>query len=136
MNEISASRESAIPDPAAVAELKATLRGRLLQPNDQDYDATRVVWNGMIDRRPALIVQCHGAADVIAAVNFARAQGLLVAVRGGGHNVAGYAVCDGGMMIDLSAMRTVRVDAEAQRAWVQGGATWADVDAETTVLGL
>src|SRR5690349_6780653 len=136
MNEISASRERSIPDPAAVAELRTTLHGRLLQPDDRDYDATRVVWNGMIDRRPSLIAQCQGAADVIAAVNFARAQGLLVAVRGGGHKVAGYAVCDGGMMIDLSLMRAVRVDVGARRAWVQGGATWADVDAETTAFGL
>ena len=117
-------------------ELKAILRGRLLQSGDEDYDPTRVVWNAMIDRRPAFIVQCHGTADVIAAVNFARTQGLVVAVRGGGHNVAGYAVCDGGLMIDLSTMRGVRVDAEARRAWVQGGATWSDVDAETTALGL
>src|SRR5215469_5415728 len=135
MNEISALKEVSIPDPAAVAELKAMLRGRLLQPGDEDYDATRVVWNAMIDRRPAFIAQCQGAADVIAAVNFARAQGLAVTVRGG-HNVAGYAVCDGGLMIDLSTMRGVRVDTEARRAWVQGGATWSDVDAETTALGL
>ena len=121
MNEISAFKEASIPDPAAVAELKAMLRGRLLQPGDEDYDATRVVWNAMIDRRPALIAQCQGTADVMAAVNFARTQGLRVAVRGGGHNVAGYAVCDGGLMIDLSQMRGVRVDPEARRAWVQGG---------------
>jgi FAD/FMN-containing dehydrogenase len=136
MNETSASRESPIPNPAAVTELRTTLRGRLFRPVDEGYDATRVVWNGMIDRRPALIAQCQGAADVIAAVNFARTEGLQIAVRGGGHNVAGYAVCDGGLMIDLSAMRGVRVDAEARRAWVQGGATWGDVDAETTAFGL
>jgi len=86
MNEISAFKEASIPDPAAVAELKAMLRGRLLQPGDEDYDATRVVWNAMIDRRPAFIAQCRGTADVIAAVNFARTHGLIVAVRGGGHN--------------------------------------------------
>jgi FAD/FMN-containing dehydrogenase len=136
MNEISASSQISIPDQAAVVELKAILRGRLLQSGDEDYDPTRVVWNAMIDRRPAFIVQCHGTADVIAAVNFARTHGLVVAVRGGGHNVAGYAVCDGGLMIDLSTMRGVRVDAEARRGWVQGGATWSDVDAETTALGL
>src|SRR5437667_2284371 len=93
-----------MPDAASIAELKTSLRGRLLQPEDDGYDSARVVWNAMIDRRPALIVQCHGAADVIASVNFARRQGFAVAVRAGGHNVAGYAVCDGSLMIDLSAM--------------------------------
>ena len=93
-----------------IADFKASLRGTLLQPSDKAYDAARVVWNGMIDRRPRLIARCHGVADVVAAVNFARRHGLLVAVRGGGHNVAGYATCDGGLMIDLSLMRAVRVD--------------------------
>jgi FAD/FMN-containing dehydrogenase len=121
MNETSAAKENPELDLAAIAELKTTLRGRLLRPGDEDYDATRVVWNAMIDRRPALIAQCQGTADVMAAVNFARTQGLRVEVRGGRHNVAGYAVCDGGLMIDLSQMRGVRVDPEARRAWVQGG---------------
>ena len=124
------------PSPEAVAAFRASLRGTLLQPGDDAFDATRVIWNGMIDRRPALIARCHGVADVIASVNFARAHGLLVSVRGGGHNVAGYAVCDKGLMIDLSAMHAVRVDPQARRAWVQGGATWGDVDCETTVFGL
>jgi FAD/FMN-containing dehydrogenase len=123
-------------DAQAIADFGGTLRGALLQPSDDDYDAARVVWNGMIDRRPRLIVRCHGVADVIASVNFARSHGLLVAVRGGGHNVAGYATCDGGMMIDLSAMRAVRVEPQARRAWVEGGATWGDVDFETTAFGL
>jgi FAD/FMN-containing dehydrogenase len=108
----------------------------MLLPDDAEYDATRGIWNGMIDRRPSVIVRCHGVADAIAAVNFARDHGLLVAVRGGGHGVSGHAVCDGGMMIDLSNMRTVRVDPTARRAWVQGGATWGDVDCETTAFGL
>jgi FAD/FMN-containing dehydrogenase len=108
----------------------------MLLPDDPEYDAARGIWNGMIDRRPSVIVRCHGVADVIAAVNFARDHGLLVAVRGGGHGVAGHAVCDGGMMIDLSNMRAVRVDPAARRAWVQGGATWGDVDCETTAFGL
>jgi len=125
-----------MPEEAALLGLRETLRGEMLRPGDTEYDATRGIWNGMIDRRPSLIVRCHGVADVIAAVNFARDQGLLVAVRGGGHGVAGHAVCDGGMMIDLSSMRAVRVDPEVRRAWVQGGATWGDVDCETTVLGL
>lgn len=120
----------------AIADFRATLRGALLQPSDDAYDATRVVWNGMINRRPTLIARCHGVADVIASVNFARAHGLLVAVRAGGHNVAGYAACDDGLMIDLSPMHAVRVDPQARRAWVQGGATWGDVDCETTAFGL
>jgi FAD/FMN-containing dehydrogenase len=125
-----------MPEEAALLRLRETLRGEMLRPGDMEYDATRGIWNGMIDRRPSLIVRCHGVADVIAAVNFARDQGLLVAVRGGGHGVAGHAVCDGGMMIDLSSMRAVRVDPGVRRAWVQGGATWGDVDCETTAFGL
>ena len=124
------------PDAQSLSNFKASLRGTLVQPDDNDYDAVRVVWNGMIDRRPSLIARCHGVADVIASVNFARSQGLQVAVRGGGHNVAGYAVCDGGLMIDLSLMRAVRVDPRVQRAWVQGGATWGDVDHETSAFSL
>ena len=125
-----------VSDQSALSALCETLRGTLLRPGDAAYEATRGVWNGMIDRRPAIIVRCQGVADVIAAVNFARANGMLVAVRSGGHGVAGHAVCDGGMMIDLSGMRAVRVDPAARRAWVQGGATWADVDCETTAFGL
>jgi FAD/FMN-containing dehydrogenase len=124
------------PNAEDITDFKGKLRGTLVQPGDDEYDAVRVVWNGMIDRRPGLIARCHGVADVIASVDFARLHGLRVAVRGGGHNVAGYAVCDGGMMIDLSLMRAVRVDPHARRAWVQGGATWGDVDHETTAFGL
>ena len=127
---------SEMPDESAIVSLRQTLRGRMLLPDDPEYDATRGIWNGMINRRPSVIVRCHGVADVIAAVNFARHHGLLVAVRGGGHGVAGHAVCDGGMMIDLSNMGAVRVDPTACRAWVQGGATWGDVDCETTAFGL
>ncbi len=123
-------------EPAAIAALRATLRGTVLLPGEAGYDAARVVWNGMIDRRPGAIARCHGVADVIDAVKFARAHGLLVSVRGGGHGVAGHAVCDGGLMIDLAAMNAVRVDPAAQRAWAQGGATWGDVDCETTAFGL
>src|SRR5690606_22098565 len=93
-------------------------------------------WNAMIDKRPGLIVRCAGAADVINAVRFARDNGVLVAVRGGGHNIAGSAVCAGGLMIDLSPMKSVRVDAAAQRAWVEPGATLADVEKETQAFGL
>jgi len=119
-----------------IAALRETVRGAVLRPGDASFDATRGVWNGMIDRRPSLIVRCHGVADVITAVTFAGTHGLLVAVRGGGHGVAGHAVCNSGIMIDLSGMRAVRVDPAARRAWVQGGATWGDVDCETTAFGL
>jgi len=124
------------PNTDDITAFKTGLRGDLIAPDDADYDAARVVWNGMIDRRPGLIARCSGVADVVAAVDFARTHGLCAAVRGGGHNVAGYAVCDGGLMIDLSLMNGVRVDPEARRAWVQGGATWGDVDHETTAFGL
>ncbi|MET2828698.1 FAD-binding oxidoreductase [Mesorhizobium shangrilense] len=121
---------------AALEGLAAQLRGTLLQEGDAAYDDARTVWNATIDRRPGLIVRCSGASDVINAVNFARENRLLVAVRGGGHNIAGSAVCDGGMMIDLSPMKSVRVDVAAQRAWVGPGATLADVDKETQAFGL
>ena len=114
----------------------ASLRGQLLNAGDAGYDEARTVWNAMIDRRPGLIVRCAGAADVIAAVNFARENHLLVAMRGGGHNIAGSAVCDGGLMIDLSAMKSVRVDRVARRVWVEPGAVLADLDKETQAFGL
>ncbi len=116
-------------------ELRSELHGELLQPGDAAYDETRVVWNGMIDRRPALIARCRNAADVLASVKYARAHELAIAVRGGGHNVAGYAVCDEGLMIDMSLMNSVRVTSGLDRAFVEGGATWGDVDAATTPFG-
>jgi FAD/FMN-containing dehydrogenase len=119
----------------AHAELASRLRGQLLQPGDAVYDEARGVWNGMIDRRPSLIARCRNAADVVASVNHARENGLAIAVRSGGHNVAGYAVCDGGLMIDLSHMNGVRVDPALDRAFVEGGAKWGDVDAATTPFG-
>jgi FAD/FMN-containing dehydrogenase len=111
-------------------------RGQLITSDHVDYDKARAVWNGAIDRRPRLIARCIGAADVVAAVRFARDHDLAIAIRGGGHNVAGTAICDDGLVIDLSAMRGVRVDAAARRAWVQGGALWGDVDYETQAHGL
>jgi FAD/FMN-containing dehydrogenase len=111
-------------------------RGRLIGAGDVDYDVARAVWNGAIDRRPHLIARCIGIADVVAAVRFARDHDLEIAIRGGGHNVAGSAVCDSGIVIDLSAMRAVRVDPANLRAWVQGGALWGDVDHETQAHGL
>jgi FAD/FMN-containing dehydrogenase len=120
----------------ALDALTASVRGGVLRPGQAGYDDARRVWNGMIDRRPELIARCAGAADVIDAVRFARADGLAVAVRGGGHNVAGSAVGDGAVMVDLSPMRGVRVDPTARTVRVAGGATWADVDRETQVFGL
>ncbi|MDL5363149.1 FAD-binding oxidoreductase [Halalkalicoccus sp. NIPERK01] len=119
-----------------IEQFEVGFHGDLIRPDDVDYDDARGVWNGMIDKHPALIARCRGVGDVISAVNFARENGLLVAVRGGGHNVAGTAVCDDGLVIDLSEMRGVRIDPDAQRAWVQAGATWADVDHETQAFGL
>jgi FAD/FMN-containing dehydrogenase len=120
---------------AAVVSIDG-FRGRLISADDSDYDSARAVWNAAIDRRPRLIARCIGAADVVAAVRFARDHDLEIAVRGGGHNVAGTAVCDDGIVIDLSAMRGVRVDSAGRRAWVQGGALWGDVDHETQAHGL
>jgi hypothetical protein len=125
-----------ILEEATVQSLRATLHGPLLCPGDAGYDEARKVWNGMIDRRPALIARCAGVADVIAAVKFARTQQVLVSVRGGGHNAPGNAVCQGGLMIDLAGMRGVRVDPVRRTARAEGGATWADFDRETQVFGL
>ena len=111
-------------------------RGELIAPDHDDYDHARAVWNGTVDRRPRLIARCAGAADVAAAVRFAHARDLEIAVRGGGHNVAGTAVCDDGIVIDLSAMRAVSVDPGTRIAHVQGGALWGDVDHETQAHGL
>jgi FAD/FMN-containing dehydrogenase len=101
-------------DPEATQAFAEGVRGPVLRPGDPGYDVARAIWNGLIDRRPALIVQCSGAADVVDAVNFAREQNLLVSIKGGGHNVAGNAVTDGGLMIDLSQMRGVHVDPSTQ----------------------
>ena len=111
-------------------------RGDVITPEHHEYDAARAVWNGTVDRRPRLIARCRGTADVAAAVRFARKCDLEIAVRGGGHNVAGTAVCDDGIVIDLSAMRAVSVDPLTRTAHVQGGALWGDVDHETQAHGL
>jgi FAD/FMN-containing dehydrogenase len=121
---------------AGVSELQTRLRGRTILPGDDDFDKARQVWNGMIDRKPAVIVRCAGVADVIESVNLARAQNLCVSVRGGGHNVTGAAVCDGGMVIDLSAMKGIHVNPTLRTARAQGGVTWGEMDRETQVFGL
>jgi FAD/FMN-containing dehydrogenase len=121
---------------ATLQELRETVRGEILTPADIGY-AEANVWNGEHqDRRPAVVVRCSGTADVIAAVGFARSNGLPVAVRGGGHSVAGFSTCDDGIVIDLSPMSAVHVDPQARRASVGGGAVWADVDHETQAHGL
>jgi FAD/FMN-containing dehydrogenase len=111
-------------------------RGDVIVPGDEDYDDARALWNGTVDRRPRLIARCLGPADVAAAVRYARDRELELAVRGGGHNVAGTAMCDGGIVLDLSAMRAVSVDPVERTALVQGGALWGDVDHETQAHGL
>ncbi len=121
---------------SAVGDLRRGFHGEVFTPRDNGYDTARAVWNAIIDRRPGLIARCRKVGDVIDAVKFARAQGLPVSIRGGAHNVAGHAVCDEGVMIDLSLMRSVRVDPDARRADVEGGAIWADVDRETQAFGL
>jgi FAD/FMN-containing dehydrogenase len=112
------------------------MRGPVLTPEDPAYEEARTIWNGLIDRRPAMIAQCSGTADVVDAVNFAREHGLVVSIRGGGHNVAGNAVNDDGIVIDLSQMRGVHVDAPTGRVRAQGGATLGDLDRETQLFGL
>jgi FAD/FMN-containing dehydrogenase len=122
---------------ATVQELREAIRGAVITPADDAYAEAARIWNGAHDgRRPALVVRCAGAADVVASVGFARSHGLAIAVRGGGHSIAGFSTNDDGIVIDLSAMRSVHVDPVARRAGVGGGAVWADVDHETQVHGL
>jgi len=121
---------------ATVQELREALRGDVVTPADPEYGEARRIWNGTHDGRPALVVRCRGAADVIAAVGFARSNNLPIAVRGGGHSIAGFSTTDSGIVIDLARMDDVRVDPAARRATVGGGAVWADVDHETQAHGL
>ncbi|MGH8803805.1 MAG: FAD-binding oxidoreductase [Polaromonas sp.] len=122
--------------PEALQTFKAGFKGPVLAPEDAAYDETRKIWNAMIDRRPGLIVRCTGTVDVVQAVRFARQHKLLMSVRGGGHNIAGLAVCDGGLMIDMSLLRGVWVDPVGRTACAQAGCTLADVDRETQLHGL
>jgi FAD/FMN-containing dehydrogenase len=117
-------------------QLEAGLRGRVIRSADSDYDTVRQVWNGVVDKHPALIARCAGVADVIAAVRFSREHGLPIAVRGGGHNVAGRCVCDGGLVIDLSTMTGIRVDPERGTVRAEGGVTIGALDHETQAFGL
>jgi hypothetical protein len=123
-------------EEATMQEFAAHFRGELVRPDDAGYDAARTVFNAMIERRPALIARCTGVADVIAAVNLACENALVVAVRGGGHSVPGYGVCDGGIVIDLSPMKGIWVDPDAHTARAQAGVTWGEFDRETQQFGL
>ena len=120
----------------SITHLKGSLRGRLIQPGDADYDEARKVYNGMIHKKPRLIAQCADVADVIRCVNFARDNDLLVSVRGGGHNAGGLGVCDDGLVIDLAGIKYTRVDPAARRVTVGGGSLWGDVDHATHAFGL
>ena len=120
----------------ALSTLESTFRGDLVVPGDETYRDERRVWNGLVNKYPAVIARCDGVADVLSAVNAARDHGLPLSVRGGGHGVAGNAMVDGGLVVDLSPMDDVRVDPEARTARVGGGATWADVDRQTQQFGL
>jgi FAD/FMN-containing dehydrogenase len=130
------SVQAGTTDALAAAELRARFRGALLRPGEEGYDEARRIWNGAIDRRPALIARCAGGDDVVQAVRFAREHDLPVLVRGGGHAVAGHAVCDGGLMIDLSLMKSVRVGPQARTARAAGGLLWRELDAATQQFGL
>src|SRR5687768_15494645 len=123
-------------DASAIDQLRRQITGQVIAPTDPAYDAERRVWNAMVDRYPALIVQCLDTRDIAAAIAFARSQGLPLTVRGGGHGVAGRAVCDGGVMIDLSRMNEIVIDPELRTAVVQGGVRWADLDTAGHHAGL
>jgi FAD/FMN-containing dehydrogenase len=123
-------------DAKSITDLSTRFSGTLLRPDEPGYDDARKIHNGMIDRKPALIARCLGTADIVDAVNFARTRGLEIAVRGGGHNVAGRAVCDGGLMLDLSLMKGIHVDPVHRTARAQGGANWREFNRETQLHGL
>src|SRR5512135_32954 len=127
---------TATASDAATRDFRAQLHGELIARGDEGYEAARKVYNGMIDKHPRLIARCADVADVIAAVNFGRENGLLVSIRGGGHNAGGLGVCDGGLVIDLSRIRYTHVDPQAGTVRVGGGSTWGDVDHATHAFGL
>jgi hypothetical protein len=133
---VTASCSEIVLERAAIEELQGSLRGELLMPGNTGYDMARAVWNAMIDRHPALIARCEGAADVSAAITFAKERNLLVSVRGGGHSISGKSVCEGGLMIDMSNMNSVRVDPGKRTARADGGCLEGHIDHETALLGL
>ncbi len=134
---VTTTREtSTVLNETTVQAFQGTLRGELLRSSDARYDSAQTVWNGMIDKRPALIVRCVGVSDVINAVKFARTHDVLVSVRGGGHNIAGNSVCAGGLMIDLAAMQGIHVDPVRRTARAQAGVKLGDVDLETQAFAL
>src|ERR687897_1745767 len=128
--------DRALVSSSAVEILRSDFRGALLRPGEEGYDEARRIWNGAIDRHPALIARCAGADDVATAVRFAREHDLLISVRGGGHAVAGHAVCDGGVMIDLSLMKAIRVDPATRTARAAGGVLWGELDRATQSFAL
>ena len=136
LNIATLSGDYAVISEAAVEDFRGSLHGESLLPGDAGYDGARRIWNAMIDKRPALIARCSGTADVINSVNFARENGLLISVRGGGHNFPGNSVCNDGLMIDLSQMTGVRVDPAARTVRAQGGTKWGAFDHETQAFGL
>jgi FAD/FMN-containing dehydrogenase len=138
MATISGPRGELTPEvnPEAVAALRGVFRGELIGIGDPGYENARRVWNGNVDRRPALVARCCGVADVRHAINFAREEGLLVSLRGGGHSAPGYGTNDGGLVIDLSAMKGIRVDPDAGTARAEGGVLWREFDRETQDFGL
>jgi len=123
-------------DSDSVEELRARVKGHVLLNGDSGYDEARSIWNAMVDKKPSLIIHCAGTSDVVQAVNFARDNNILLAIKGAGHNIAGNAVCDGGLMIDLSGMKSVKVHPTKRRAYVDPGATLGDLDHETQAFGL
>ena len=136
MGQVEKDEENKMLDKSAIDKLKTTLHGELLVSGDAGYDEARSVWNAMIDRNPALIARCLGVTDVVTCVHFAREQGLTLSIKGGGHNISGLAVCDGGLMLDMSLMRGVWVNQNMRTAHAQAGCLLGDVDRETQVHGL
>src|SRR5688572_23372855 len=120
----------------ALSDFRKKVSGKVIEQDDDNYETARKIWNGMIDRRPAIIIQCETKNDVIESVKFATSENLILSVRGGGHNITGNAVCEGGLMIDLSLMKKIQVDPEKRTAMAEAGATWADFDRATQAYGL
>ncbi len=136
LKAITTTSADAVLNETVVGELRESLRGELLCPNEAGYDDARSLWNAMFDKRPALIVRCAEASDIISAVNFARTHSIPIAVRGGGHNVSGSGACEGGLMLDMTRMKSVRVDAASRTARAEPGLTWGEFDRETQAFGL